>query len=134
MEIFVGWLIFAALVGVFANSRGRSGFGFFLLSALLSPLVGFIIVLVIKDLNKEAEVAEQRRREEERKDFDRKADHEKQLAALTALAKPAPAPAAGPAAPTAADEIAKLGELMHKGLLSEAEFAEQKAAVLRRHA
>lgn len=44
--IFV-WLLFAALVGMFASGRGRSGLGFFLLSLVLSPLVGFIIALLL---------------------------------------------------------------------------------------
>lgn len=46
MEIVLGWLIFAIVVGVVASSRGRSGFGWFLISALLSPLIGFILVMV----------------------------------------------------------------------------------------
>lgn len=59
MEVFLIWLVFAVLVGVLANSRGRSGFGFFLLSVLLSPLIGLIIVLVIKNLSNVAIAAEQ---------------------------------------------------------------------------
>lgn len=47
MTVILGWLIFSILVGVLASTRGRSGFGFFLLSLLLSPLIGFIVVLVI---------------------------------------------------------------------------------------
>lgn len=47
MELIVGWLVFAVVVGVAANSRGRSGFGWFLLSLLLSPLIGIILVLVM---------------------------------------------------------------------------------------
>ena len=47
MEIFIGWMIFAIVVGVAASSRGRSGFGWFLLSLILSPLVGIILVLVL---------------------------------------------------------------------------------------
>lgn len=133
MEIVIGWLFFAALVGMFANSRGRSGFGFFLLSALLSPLLGFVIVLVIKNLDEEERLTEERRREQERKDYDRKLDNEKQLEALRAVARsPAVAQAPLPAPLTVAEEVAKLGDLLHKGLLTETEFAEQKALVLRR--
>ena len=46
MEIAVLWLIFAILVGVFAQKRGRSGVGYFLLSIIISPLIGFLIALV----------------------------------------------------------------------------------------
>ena len=55
MEIFIGWFIFSILVGVFASSRGRSGFGYFVVSLLLSSLIGFIIVLVSKPLPTAAE-------------------------------------------------------------------------------
>lgn len=53
--IVVLWLVFAILVGVYANSKGRSGFGFFLISALLSPLIGFIIALIISPINSKVE-------------------------------------------------------------------------------
>jgi hypothetical protein len=53
MEIFIGWLIFAIVVAVAANARGRSGVGWFVLSVLLSPLVGLILVLVLPNLRQE---------------------------------------------------------------------------------
>lgn len=46
MIIFLSWIVFSILVGVYANNKGRSGAGFFFLSLLLSPLIGFIIVAV----------------------------------------------------------------------------------------
>jgi len=49
------WLALCILSGVLANRRGRSFIGFFLISFLLSPLVGFIAVLCVKDLSKEKE-------------------------------------------------------------------------------
>lgn len=58
--IFVMWLIFAVLVGVFASSKGRSGIGFFFLAVLLSPLIGFIVALVVSPIraNTEAKAIE----------------------------------------------------------------------------
>jgi len=47
MVIFIFWLTLAILVGVYASSKGRSGVGFFLIAVLLSPLIGFIIALVV---------------------------------------------------------------------------------------
>jgi hypothetical protein len=38
--------VFAVLVGVYAANKGRSGVGFFFLSLLLSPLIGFVIAVV----------------------------------------------------------------------------------------
>lgn len=46
MEIFIFWFIFAIIVAVWAGNWGRSGFGYFLLSVILSPLLSAIILLV----------------------------------------------------------------------------------------
>ncbi len=46
MTIFLFWIIFSILVAVYANNKGRSGAGFFFLSLLLSPLIGFIVAAV----------------------------------------------------------------------------------------
>lgn len=40
------WLIFAILVGAYASGKGKSGFFYFILSIILSPLLGFLIALV----------------------------------------------------------------------------------------
>jgi hypothetical protein len=60
MGIFVIWLVLAILVGVYASSKGRSGIGFFFLAVLLSPLVGFVIALVVQPIraNTEAKAIE----------------------------------------------------------------------------
>lgn len=42
MEIFLGWFCLSILAGVIAGAKGRSGFGYFMLSLLLSPLIGLI--------------------------------------------------------------------------------------------
>lgn len=48
------WVVFAGLVGAFWQSKGRGFGGGFVVSLLLSPLVGFIIGLVLKsDIAKE---------------------------------------------------------------------------------
>jgi len=48
MEIIIGWLIFSLVAAWIASSKGRSGFGIFILSVLLSPLVGIIVALVMQ--------------------------------------------------------------------------------------
>lgn len=45
-ETFLGWLVLCILVAVFAHNRGKSGGFYFLISIILSPLVGFLIALV----------------------------------------------------------------------------------------
>lgn len=119
--VFVIWFGLAAGVGFLADSRGRSGFGFFLLSAVLSPLLGLIIVLVMSNTRLDEAKAEDQRRE-----------HERQLESIRAIAAPAAQSAnqAAAAATSVADELIKLGQLKEKGLLTEDEFAVQKARLL----
>ena len=47
--ILILWFFFCGLVAVVASGRGRSAFGFFLLSVILSPLIGLIIALVVSN-------------------------------------------------------------------------------------
>lgn len=47
MEVaFIGWIILSFIVGAIARGRGRSFFGYFLLSLLISPLITLIIVSI----------------------------------------------------------------------------------------
>ena len=82
MEIIFVWLLLAAGIGFLANSRGRSGFGFFLLSAVLSPLLGLIVVLVISNKREEEKKEQIRIADEERKERLRKEEHERQVEPL----------------------------------------------------
>lgn len=41
------WFFLSIVSGVIAGNKGRSAFGFFLLSVLLSPLIGIIVALVV---------------------------------------------------------------------------------------
>ncbi len=41
------WIFLSLLVGLYAHLKGRSGFLFFLLSMLLSPLIALIFALII---------------------------------------------------------------------------------------
>lgn len=45
MEIIVGWLLLSVLAAVIAENKGRSVLGFFLLSLVLSPLIGILAAL-----------------------------------------------------------------------------------------
>jgi hypothetical protein len=134
---FVVWGLLSWGVAALANSRGRSGFGFFLLSFIFSPLLGLIVVLVMKNLTQEAEREYERRREEENRETERKREHERQLESLRALASsPArtlPDGQSTPVAPASvADELAKLANLRDKGVLTTEEFEHQKRALLNR--
>lgn len=47
MELVAFWLIGAIVVGVIASNYGRTGFGWFMLSLILSPLICGILVLAL---------------------------------------------------------------------------------------
>lgn len=55
LTIIFFWLMFALVVGMIASSRGRSGFGWFLLACLVSPLLAGIFLLVSSNLATKAE-------------------------------------------------------------------------------
>lgn len=54
MEFFFGWLILAILIGFWAHTKGRFGFGWFVISFMLSPLIGGIIVAILPKAGKAA--------------------------------------------------------------------------------
>lgn len=140
MEAFlllVVWGLMCWGVAALASSRGRSGLGFFLLSFVFSPLLGLIVVLVMKNLTEESAKDYERRREEERREEDRKREHEKQLESLRVMTaaqavKASPVPPNPPAVPSVADELVKLAALRERGVLSPEEFEEQKRRLLSR--
>lgn len=55
MEIFITWFILSILVGLFAGSRGRGSGNWFVVSMLLSPLIGLIFVAVLPNLKELAD-------------------------------------------------------------------------------
>src|SRR5689334_18406267 len=52
MGLVLGWFIFCFLAAWIASNKGRSGLRVFLLSLILSPLVGIIVALVLKPAEK----------------------------------------------------------------------------------
>ena len=46
MEVFILWLGVSILVGFIASGKGRSGFGWFVISVLLSPIIGLIGIAI----------------------------------------------------------------------------------------
>lgn len=45
MEWLAFWIIACVIVGIVAGSNGRSGFGYFVLSLFISPVLGGLLVL-----------------------------------------------------------------------------------------
>jgi hypothetical protein len=58
MSLLIVWVVLSILAGVFASNRGFSFIATFIFSLILSPLVGFISVLVRKPRPTAAERAE----------------------------------------------------------------------------
>jgi hypothetical protein len=48
------WLVLAVVVGVAANSRGRNGFGWFVLGIVISPLIAGLLLAILPDLRTRA--------------------------------------------------------------------------------
>lgn len=55
MEIFIFWFLFSVAVGILGSNRGRSGIAWFLVSIVLSPLLGLIFLLVMRNLKDDSE-------------------------------------------------------------------------------
>ena len=121
MEIFLGYIVLCFVVAAIATNRGRSGFGFFVLSALLSPIIGGLVLIASPNLKAQAQHEQERKEDQQR--------HAESLKVLAKVAEPAASPAV---APSAADELAKLAALRDKGVLTEDEFAGQKRRLLSR--
>ncbi len=47
MELFLFWLILSIVVGIFAGTKNRSGFGWFLLSLFISPIITLILLAIL---------------------------------------------------------------------------------------
>lgn len=47
MDFLLIWFVLAVVLGIVAAAAGRSGFGYFLLSLVLSPLIGFLVLVVM---------------------------------------------------------------------------------------
>jgi hypothetical protein len=138
MEFFIAFIIWGLIclgVAALAGSRGRSSFGFFLLSFVFSPLLGLIVVLVMSNLIEETAREAERRINDERREIDRKRDHEKQLESLRAVTASHPTRNPVQANEAAvngsiADELNKLAALQERGILTFSEFDIQKSRLL----
>jgi hypothetical protein len=51
--MIIGWFIFSIIVGIIGANRNIGFWGAFLLSLILSPLIGIIVTLISKDQEEE---------------------------------------------------------------------------------
>ena len=127
MEVVVVWALLAIGVGWLATERGRSGVGFCLLSVVLSPLIGFVVVLVLPNLAKREEEEREKLEADRKSKQESERQHERQLEEIRALSSAVAKPVS---AGLVADEIQKLLALKKAGALTEEEFATQKSRLL----
>lgn len=126
--VVIAWVIIACAIGAWAESKGRNGFGYGAMSFLLSPLLPFIILLVVSDKKAEA-AAEARRSVERQQEHER---HLEEIRALRAPQTPEPGPAPLPTAVAAglAEELERVAKLRQDGLVTEEEFTALKRKLL----
>lgn len=127
MEVVVVWALLAIGVGWLATERGRSGVGFCLLSVVLSPLIGLVVVLVLPNLVKREEEQREKQEADRKSKQESERQHERQLEEIRALSSAVAKPTGSP---SVADEIQKLLALKEAGALTEAEFTAQKSRLL----
>jgi len=97
------WIVLAILSGMYANKLNRSGFGYFLLSFIGTPVLGFAILLVLgenKDIKKTLS---------NWKDFPKDTQQQEQK--------------------TNIDNLVKLSELLEKGRITKEEFEIEKSKI-----
>ncbi len=114
MEILLLWLIGALIVGAIGSAKTIGFWGAFLLSLLLSPLLGFIIVLFYPSKENQRRALEQQ---------------QMQTQILQSMAASQSSSLSGHQR-SIADEIQKLKSLHETGAITDQEFAAQKQKLL----
>lgn len=118
--LIVFWLACAVGVGMLANSKGRSFWGYALLSIITSPILGLVVALLVSDLYKEAA-----------KKQEQATQNERHLESLKAIARSNTAASPTQDNISVADELEKLASLKERGILTEDEFTTKKAQLLK---
>jgi hypothetical protein len=114
MEILILWLVGAVIVGAIGSGKTIGFGGAFLLSLLLSPLVGFIIVLFYPSREHQERALEQQKM---------------QTQILQSMAASQSSTISSNQY-SIADEIQKLKSLHDAGAITEQEFEQQKQKLL----
>ncbi len=114
MEFLILWFVFAAIVGAIATDRAMGFWGGFLWSAVLSPVIGFIIVICSKSK------AQQMREDQVYHNQQQQTNVLYQMQQKNLQANQQ----------SIADEIAKLKKQLDDGVLTEDEFQKLKSKLI----
>jgi hypothetical protein len=60
LELLFFWIVFAIVVAVAANTRGRSALGWFLLAVIISPLIAGLLVLALPNRARRLQIEAER--------------------------------------------------------------------------
>lgn len=55
-SVIFGMIMFSIIIGIWANKRGRTGFGWGVLALLISPFFAGIILLILRNLKEEQDL------------------------------------------------------------------------------
>src|SRR5690348_8014733 len=111
MGIFFIWVILSIIVGAIGSSRNIGFGGAFLLSLVLSPLIGLIITLISKDTQEEKRKAEMLKTQQRQT-----AALEKSLAQTNQQ--------------SIAEELEKISKLKEKGDITAEEYQKLKNSII----
>lgn len=111
MGIFIGWVIFSLLVGAIGSGKNIGFGGAFVLSLLLSPIIGLIFALVSKDKEDERIKAEML-----------KSQQQQTIALEKNLLKPNQQ--------SVADELERISKLKEKGDITADEYQKLKNNII----
>jgi len=127
MEIgIIGWLVFSIVIGSLGGNRGRSGLGWGVLAAMISPLLAGIILFIIPNLAVEAEKkkAEQSAYWKEVEKQDREVEKQEREEAKQKLED------SKISGPDYLLSFEKLHQLDEKGILTELEYSGRKMKLI----
>ncbi|MDX5447138.1 MAG: SHOCT domain-containing protein [Bacteroidota bacterium] len=114
MELFLGWLIFSLVVGSIGSGRKIGFWGAFLLSLILSPLIGLIFALTSKSNNDESYRQQSLQAQRNQEMILKRMEKEKSVSSSKSVA----------------DELEKLRKLRDEHSISEEEFQKLKDKVI----
>jgi uncharacterized membrane protein (DUF106 family) len=111
MGLFFLWIIFSLIVGAVGSNRRIGFWGAFLLSLILSPIIGLIITLISKD--KEDDEYKKRMYETQNRQEDTLSDLKENINKKSVF-----------------EELEKIKKMRDEGILTEDEFQKAKQKIL----
>ena len=101
-------IMFSIIIGIWANKRGRTGFGWGIIALLISPLIAGIILVILTNLKEEQDLEDAAKEEQDKQE--KAAEQEaKKISSASFI-----------------ESINNLNELYKNGIVDDAEFKRKK--------